>query len=116
MTILGPKKGIPSIAAMRMQGWATKLSAYDYDIKYRSSGEHSNANAMSRLPRSTADDHTEDLADTFQLEQLDSLPVTAETVRQHTANDSTLQTTYHSYNTALQTTSRMLHFSHTAAY
>ena len=95
MTILGPKNGIPSIAATQMQRWATKLSAYDYDIKYRSSGEHSNADAMSHLPRPTADDHTEDLADTFQLEQLDALPVTAEIVRQHIAKDSTLQRIYH---------------------
>ena len=95
MTILGPKKGIPSIAAMWMQHWATKLSAYNYDIKYRSSGEHFNADAMSRLPRPIADNHTEDLEDTFQHEQLEALPVTAEIVKQHTASDSTLQRIYH---------------------
>ena len=92
MTILGPKKGIPPIAAMRMQRWATRLGAYIYDIKYRSSGEHSNADALSRLPQpNIIDGTTVDLSDVFQLEQLEPLPVTAEVVRKHTANDLTLQ-------------------------
>ena len=92
MTILEPKKGIPPIAAMRMQGWATRLGAYNYDIKYQPSGEHSNADALSCLPQpDILDGATVDLSDVFQLEQLEPLPVTAEVVRQHTANDLTLQ-------------------------
>ena len=33
--ILGPKKGIPSVAAARLQRWAILLSAYTYDIEFR---------------------------------------------------------------------------------
>ena len=33
LAILGPKKGIPSIAAARMQHWAWILSTYHYDIE-----------------------------------------------------------------------------------
>ena len=95
MAILGPKKGIPSIAAMRMQRWATRLCAYQYHIKYRSSGEHSNADALYRLPRpDILDGATVDRADGFQLDQLEPLPVTAEVIRQHTANDYILQRVY----------------------
>ena len=32
MTILGPKKGIPTLAAAPLQRWAWILSAYRYDI------------------------------------------------------------------------------------
>ena len=31
-TILGPKKGIPPIAAARLQRWAVQLAAYSYEI------------------------------------------------------------------------------------
>ena len=47
-TILGPKKGIPSLAAARLQRWAILLSAYT--IKYKTSQAHSNADGLSRLP------------------------------------------------------------------
>ena len=36
LTILGPKTGLPSLAAARMQRWALLLSAYSYNIKFRS--------------------------------------------------------------------------------
>ena len=48
--ILGPKRGIPTLAAARMQRWALLLTAYTYDIQYRSSKAHANADGLSRLP------------------------------------------------------------------
>ena len=33
-TILGPKRGVPPLAAARMQRWALLLSAYTYQIQY----------------------------------------------------------------------------------
>ena len=33
--ILGPKKGVPTLAAARLQRWALILSAYDYDIVFK---------------------------------------------------------------------------------
>ena len=49
-TILGPKKGIPSLAAARLQRWAILLSAYNYDIEFKSTLDHANADRLSRLP------------------------------------------------------------------
>ena len=95
MTILGPKRGIPPIAAMRMQRWATKLAAYSYEIQYRSSKDHSNADGLSRLPqRTTSSESSIDHADVYQLEQLEPLPVTADDVRQHTLADPLLRDVY----------------------
>ena len=50
ISILGPKKSIPTMAAARMQQWALLLSAYSYDIVYRSTKAHANADALSRMP------------------------------------------------------------------
>ena len=49
-TILGSNKGIPSLAAARLQRWAILLSAYDYNIHYKSTTEHGNADGLLRLP------------------------------------------------------------------
>ena len=48
--ILGPKKGIPSLAAARLQRWAILLSAYDYEIHFKPTASHSNADGLSCLP------------------------------------------------------------------
>ena len=49
-SIFGPKKGVPPIAAARLQRWALKLAAYSYEIQFRRTDEHSNADGLSRLP------------------------------------------------------------------
>ena len=45
-TILGPKTGIPSIAAARLQRWALLLACYQYQIKYKSTLSHANADCQ----------------------------------------------------------------------
>ena len=49
-TIFGPKRGIPTLAAARMQRWALLLSAYTYNIQYRSTKVHAKADGLSRVP------------------------------------------------------------------
>ena len=51
--ILGPKKDVPSIAAARLQCWAVLFSAYKYNIKFKSTQAHANADGLSRLPLTT---------------------------------------------------------------
>uniref|UniRef100_H2ZXJ5 ribonuclease H n=1 Tax=Latimeria chalumnae TaxID=7897 RepID=H2ZXJ5_LATCH len=51
MEILGPKVVVPTLAALRMQRWALMLLAYNYEIKYCKSADHTNADTLSRLPR-----------------------------------------------------------------
>ena len=49
-TIFRPKRALPTLAAARIQRWAILLAAYNYEVKYHSTKEHTNADALSRLP------------------------------------------------------------------
>ena len=53
--ILSPRKGIPSLAAARLQRWAIILSAYQYQIEYKCTKDHGNADSLSRLPIPTVE-------------------------------------------------------------
>ena len=77
-SILGPKKGVPPIAAARLQRWALKLSAYSYEIEFRSTDKHVNADGLSRLPLNCVSPiaYTSEPS-VFNLQQIESLPVTA---------------------------------------
>ena len=50
VTILGPKTGMPTLAAARLQIWAVMLSRHTYDIVYRKGSDMGHADALSRLP------------------------------------------------------------------
>ena len=90
-TILSPKKGIPTLASARLQRWAWILSAYHYDIEFRPTNEHGNADGLSRLPlpegslEETCADPT-----VFNISQIDALPVTVAKLRAATASDCVL--------------------------
>ena len=90
-TILGPKQGVPPLAAARMQRWALLLSAYSYDIQFRPTKEHANADGLSRLPldgNSTEGNTSHPTV--FNLKQLSALPVQAHEVAAATRADSLL--------------------------
>ena len=48
--MFGPHKGIPSLAVNRLARWALFLSQFEYDIEYRKTKDHANADALSQLP------------------------------------------------------------------
>ena len=90
-TILSPKRGIPSLAAARLQRWAIILSAYWYDIEFRRTQDHGNADGLSRLPLpSVRKSHTPSEAEIFNVAQIDSLPVTSSQLERATRRDSLL--------------------------
>ena len=76
ITILNPRKGIPSLAAARLQCWALILASYQYEIEFKSTDKHSNADGVSRLPLSNSDDMEGRVSEAtlYTLQQLDNLP------------------------------------------
>ncbi len=90
-TIFGPKQGIPPLAAARLQRWALILAAYNYSIEYRPTGEHANADSLSRLPLKSPDGPvTSDEPAIFNVSQIESLPVTAKQLQAATRTDPVL--------------------------
>ena len=47
LLILSVKAAVPFIAAARMQRWGALLSAYQYEIEYKNSKAHANADCLS---------------------------------------------------------------------
>ena len=95
--ILGPKRGIPVLAASRLQPWSIELSAHTYDIEYRASQNHGNADALSRLPRKTIEE-----ADDWSIEgdqvnrvQIECAPITAGRIKEATRGDPVLSRVLH---------------------
>lgn len=89
-TILGPKKGIPSLAAARLQRWAILLSAYKYTIKYKTSQAHSNADGLSRLPLPALNTRPGSEDSIFNICQVQALPVSCKDIQKATRQDKTL--------------------------
>ena len=87
-TLLGPKQGIPPLAAARMQRWALVLSGYNYSIEFRPTTAHGNADGLSRLPLGTR--HSAAMNYTFAMGQIQALPVTAERIATATRQDNVL--------------------------
>lgn len=50
VAIFGDKKGVPTIAAARMQRWAHYLMAFDYTIEHQKGVDNTVADTLSRLP------------------------------------------------------------------
>nr|XP_055061179.1 uncharacterized protein K02A2.6-like [Misgurnus anguillicaudatus] len=88
LKILGPKTGVPTLAAARMQRWSLILSAYKYEIQYKRSEHHGNADALSRLPLKNEDVRSNPV---YRLSYLDELPVTAVDIAQTTETDPVLK-------------------------
>ena len=93
--IFGSKKGVPSLAAARLQRWAIVLSAYRYDIQFKPTDAHANADGLSRLPLSIAPEHPISTISVFNLSQIDSLPITSAQITTATRKDGILSKVLH---------------------
>ena len=89
LSILGSKQGVPPLAAARLQRWAVVLSAYTYDIVFKPTKAHCNADALSRLPlpesATTYSGPTE-----FNISQIYALPVTSVSIQSCSRKDPLL--------------------------
>ena len=83
--ILGPKKGIPSLAAARLRRWALILMAHNYDLQCRPSKKHANVDGLSRFPLNDSNFASELSVNYTSL--TNDLPVTAQQIAQATRTD-----------------------------
>ena len=93
--LFGPKSKLPTLAAARIQRWVIMLSAYQYDIEFRSTQKHANADALSRLPLSGTGPAISKEAALFNLVQIGSLPPSAKQLQEATAKDPLLAKVLH---------------------
>ncbi|XP_055836448.1 uncharacterized protein LOC129905093 [Episyrphus balteatus] len=83
----------------RLRNWVYILMAYRYQIKYRPTAKHANADALSRLPIGpdvSFDEQDNNLhkVNTLILEDLDTTPINAKVIRNLTMNDKLLNKVY----------------------
>ena len=90
LAILGPKKGIPALAAARLQRWAILLSAYTYEIKFKPTQDHANADGLSRLPLPGFPTATPETASIFNISQIEAIPITSTEIATATRRDKVL--------------------------
>ena len=63
--IFSPSKGMPALTTARLQRYAIFLASMSYQIKYRKSGDHGNADGLSRLPLPHTQEESLDWAEVF---------------------------------------------------
>ena len=91
MTLFNGTKGSPVQASARIKRWALSLSAYEYTIACRTTKQHANADAMSRLPLPEASESTFILAVlVLMIEKMNDVPVIAKQIASWTQRDPLL--------------------------
>ena len=60
LIIFSPTKGLPATTAARLQRYAVFLLGYSYDIEYRNTKLHTNADALFRLVQQQSPNEEED--------------------------------------------------------
>ncbi|RUM45435.1 MAG: hypothetical protein DSY80_03320, partial [Desulfocapsa sp.] len=88
-TIFGPHKDVPTLAALRLQRWSLILMSYQYDIRYRKTEEHGNADMLSRFPGKTDAGVATELPINY-FSRVDELPITAANISEETRKDPVL--------------------------
>ena len=78
LSIFHPQKGIPEVVASTLQRWAITLSTYDYEVQYKPSAQHGNADTLSRLPLEGNDEYEceeeEEIVCAVEEQQIENLP------------------------------------------
>ncbi|XP_032903205.1 uncharacterized protein K02A2.6-like [Amblyraja radiata] len=83
------------MTAQRLQRWALFLGAHRYDIQYRGTKLHGNADSLSRLPLPIVSDvPMTDVAELFHMSICEVLPVDNKRIERETRNDRTLSGVY----------------------
>ncbi|GFW15742.1 uncharacterized protein K02A2.6 [Trichonephila clavipes] len=87
IAIFGSKRGLPVLAATRLLHYALILQSFEFDIIFRKTIEHGNADFLYRLPKTSEELEVKDDITIFQMSQIEALPVTSKELRQETGKD-----------------------------
>nr|XP_043069087.1 uncharacterized protein K02A2.6-like [Drosophila bipectinata] len=90
VTIFNPGKHLPLMTSNRLQRWAIILMAYIFEIQYRSTSAHGNADALSRLPVGMDPDFDRE-EEACHIEMELSPPINSEIIRNHIEKDKLLK-------------------------
>ena len=77
-----------------MQHWLIFLSAYSYNIEYKGTKMHANADSLSRLLVQGEEDQDTASTRMFKISFIDELPVTAADIATETSKDRVLSQVY----------------------
>ncbi|GBL54938.1 hypothetical protein AVEN_174854-1 [Araneus ventricosus] len=77
-------------------------SGFDYNIKYQETKKQGNTDALSRLPLKVTSDVLVDIADVFEIAQIETMPVTARNLDRILKVDLELNTLYEKLLTEIQ--------------
>ena len=93
--IFGRKTGISSVVAGRLQRWALCLAGYQYDIVYKPTQKHGNADGLSRYPSTESeaidDEEGGDRILALYGPQLAAYPLTVKDIERGTISDALLR-------------------------
>lgn len=94
--IFGRNKGIPVTAASRLQRYAIKLAAYDYDIEFVTSTKNCFADALSRLPLELPNGQlrVKDKECSYLNYAQDNFPISFKDIKTETGKDALLSKIY----------------------
>ncbi|XP_061156017.1 uncharacterized protein K02A2.6-like [Syngnathus typhle] len=88
--LFNEKKPIPQMGSPRVQRWAVKLSAYQYNIVYKPGKHHANADAVSRMPVPVKLRKEESTEQVLMMDMLDETLIDAKQIKSWTAKDTVL--------------------------
>jgi len=94
ISIFHPSKHLPALSATRMLHYAQFMSGFDYEIKYRRTDDHTNVDVLSRFPLQNSKEDRSDEITTFQLHQIDCMPITRKDLQEATKFDPDLRKLY----------------------
>ncbi|GFQ96643.1 uncharacterized protein K02A2.6 [Trichonephila clavata] len=77
VAIFGSKRGLPVLPSTRLLHYALILQSFEFDIIFRKTIEHGNADFLSRLPKTPEELEVKDDITIFQMPQIETLPVTS---------------------------------------
>jgi archaellum component FlaC len=90
VSIFNPTKTLPTISATRIFNYAHYLSGFDYDIEYRQTAHHSNADYLSRFPTEQTQENVVDDISKYHINQLETINISSTIVAKETLKDSVL--------------------------